>query len=78
MSKVITLAGLPSLKGLAPAENEDTAMKVVTYAAVTGLGAGAGYLLFKNKIGTLGSIAAGGAVALVSVMAFAPGGWLRR
>ena len=78
MSKVVTLAGLPSLKGLAPAEDESPVVKAVTYALLAALGAGAGYLLLRDKIGTVGSLAAGGATTLVAVMAFEPGGWLRK
>lgn len=46
-------------------------------AIMGGMGAGGGYLVFKDKIGKYPSAAGGALATVLTVLAFRPGGWLR-
>jgi len=64
MAKVITLNGLPMLRGFGGI----TPVGVGKYVVVGGLGAGAGYFLLKNQIGGPWAAVVGGSVAALALL----------
>ena len=64
MAKVLTLNGLPMLRGIGGV----TPTEVGKYVVVGGLGAGAGYFLLKNQIGGPWGAVVGGGVASLTLL----------
>lgn len=52
-------------------------MKWYHLAIMGAMGAGASYMLFKDRLGGFTAAASGAAVTSLAVLAFQPGGWFR-
>ena len=65
-------------EGEEPVQYASRGLKWWHKVTIGALGAGAGYMLLKNRMSTPAAVGVGAAVAVIPVLAFAPGGWFRK